>query len=262
MPINAISFYFLPAYVSSCKVFMSNATAKLQWWMDLDQELSNYIMKSTGVILDRVFMVSTHPHDVAPNKDEFNVNRHQLSNILDIRYLRSDNQETQNGRDVFIPYAVDASKHISSFEMTLTAREKFLFALCNEKYDEGVRLWRSKAYQLLKNHSLLLSEPHSNSSNSIVERSLSPADFTKALTHSDFCLILPGDTSSTGKLYKALFSGCIPVIFLSYRQQLPFQSFINWSAFSLVVLKEVINSPVKMTLLLQELLAIRSDPHR
>jgi hypothetical protein len=76
---------------------------------------------------------------------------------------------------------------------------------------------------------------------------------------SDFCAILPGDTTSTAKLYKAIFAGCIPIIFLSFPGELPFFHFIDWSKFSVIVAKDILNSAVSMNELLAYLQNIRKD---
>ena len=76
---------------------------------------------------------------------------------------------------------------------------------------------------------------------------------------SDFCVILPGDTSSSSKLYRAIFQGCIPVVFVSFYDQLPFSHFIDWSLFSVVLLKDVIYFEAALIELLQYLRLIRQN---
>jgi hypothetical protein len=67
------------------------------------------------------------------------------------------------------------------------------------------------------------------------------------------------DTPSTSKLYKALFSGCIPVVFVSFPSQLPFYLILDWSKIAIVVMKDLIRIPGKIDLLLAQLKKIRSN---
>eukprot|EP00981_Chlorochromonas_danica_P010543 scaffold3275_cov183-Ochromonas_danica.AAC.2 len=102
---------------------------------------------------------------------------------------------------------------------------------------EAFRLYRTRLYYHLKSLNL---------DNALISNNLKPAEFDKGMETSLFCLILPGDTPSTSKVYKSIFRGCIPVIFVSYPAQLPFYKFIDWYSFSLIFYKDDINYPHKI----------------
>ena len=72
-------------------------------------------------------------------------------------------------------------------------------------------------------------------------------------------LVREHSTGSTAKLYMAIFSGCIPIIFLSFKGQLPFIHFIDWTQFSVPVLKDIIKSPKALSELLAHLQSIRAN---
>ena len=91
---------------------------------------------------------------------------------------------------------------------------------------------------------------------------ISASLFDDALRNSDFCFILPGDTPSTSILYKAVFAGCIPVIFVAFpeqSEQLPFYLLLNYSSFSIVVCKDVVFSDEAISSLLAQLNTINQD---
>jgi len=254
---EALVIDFVPAYITSCRIYNMSRPAQIQWWVDLDAEINAFTvagLKGQIVPLDRIFIISTHPRNIPPTMD-FPLH-FRFRNLLELRYLRSDNHDTQNGRDIFVPYVLDTSYYSLNYEMTLTQRSFFLFANCLPKLNDKLRDWRGKAYNILKAHRLL------QSNNAIITRNISKLDFDNALVTSDFCFCLPGDTSSSSTLYKAIFSGCIPVIFVSNKKQLPFQSFIHWSSFSFIVLKDILNYPLRMNLLIVELHTVRNDYDR
>lgn len=165
--------------------------------------------------------------------------------------MRSDNQETPNGRDIFIPYVINFHQ-FKDDSLNQSKRPNFLFAPCNEKWDDRVRKWRVKAFSLLKNVSDSI----------VLDSGYDSKKFDIAMKTSDFCIILPGDTTSTSKCWKAIFSGCIPVLFLTNKQQLPYERFLDWSKFSIIVLKDILNQGNKFQLLLTRLQNIRNNPKR
>lgn len=61
-------------------------------------------------------------------------------------------------------------------------------------------------------------------------------DTAKTLLKSSFCLVAPGDTPSTRRLFDALAAGCVPVIFEDFKtiaDNLPFRNTINWSSIAI-----------------------------
>ena len=202
---------------------------RFDWWRELDAEVGKVAIKQ-DVILDRIFIISTHPHALPPPIVNGFPLHHDLRNVFDIRYVRSDNQETPNGRDIFVPHDINL-KHWQEGSLQLPRRPNFLFAPCLEKWDDRIRMWRVKAFNLLRN------VPDSI----VVNYDYDSKKFETAMKTSDFCIILPGDTTSTSKYWKAIYAGCIPVLFMTNRQQLPFNNFLDWSKFSIIVLKDILN---------------------
>jgi hypothetical protein len=237
---NGSVLYFLPVYGQP------STPSENIWYEDLNRAIMNIAVNHSiqGFKLDKTFMSASFPvmHIQYPHPN----NR----NFLDIRLLRSDPEYTTNGRDIFIPYI--ENRHFWSAKLTshVGTNTFFISGACRESTGtlENNRLWRTKVYKQWK-----------DTPNTIIKIKMSSAEFDKSLVESDFCLIIPGDTSSTAKLYKSIFAGCIPVIFVSFRAQLPFSHYLDWSKFSVVVVKDVIHSKIAMKELLLHLENIRSN---
>ena len=256
-----VPYFFLPAYPHSCKVIEFKKEEQIDWWKELDVQVNAYAMQHEDVTLDRIFIVSTHPHLVPPPiLDGLPLNK-ELRNVMDIRYMRSDNQETPNGRDVFVPHVVrfhhddyraGSGGMSPNLNQTVVRRQYFLFAPCLGKWDDRRRRWPAKAFNLLRNvsDSIVINDNHKYDSKK----------FDLAMKTSDFCIILPGATTSSVECWKAIFAGCIPVVFLTNKQQLPYDTFLDWSRFSIVVLKDILNKRRDFQILLQRLQDIRNNP--
>jgi hypothetical protein len=218
-----------------------------QFWVNVDKEITSFIANDAPrtFSLDRSFIV-----DVAIFKAPSpTINRYR--NVQDVRYFRLDQSYSVNGRELYLPYTVLVEKYNTSLDFA-HHDEHFIFAPCNvarDEQDNPTRNWRPRAYNLLKD------VPHSI----VTLDGIPKADFNLAMRQSTFCFILPGDTPSTSKLYKAIFAGCIPVVFVSFYHQLPFSQVINWSAFAVVVLRDIINAKEDMEHLVHKLQAIRAD---
>ena len=224
------------------------------WWNDIDKELNRIATDASypTFALDRTMFASSFP-TATLRKIHAGVR-----NIADVRYMRLDNDLTVNGRDVFVPYIIDPSrwrpntlKNVTQAELSGQDKIFFLSAVCREAYWDVHRIWRTKLYNQWRD------QP-----NSMVGYSVAEAVYEHAWKNSHFCVILPGDTGSTAKLYMAIFAGCIPVIFLSFRRALPFIDYLDWSLFSVPVLKDIINHKAAMAQLAAHLRAIQQDAHR
>eukprot|EP01039_Chlorochromonas_danica_P008668 gene8668-biopygen4394 len=117
---------------------------------------------------------------------------------------------TPNGRDVFIPYLTKPPARFNdlmSNDDLLGRRKYVLMAPLREcpGLGEVRRLFRTRLYSHLK--SLHLEK-------ALISNNMTSVEFDEGMENSLFCLILPGDTPGTAKVYKAIFRGCIPVIFL------------------------------------------------
>eukprot|EP01038_Epipyxis_sp_PR26KG_P004444 gene4444-6286_t len=246
------NYYFLPAFPNICQAF-SSIRLNYSWWYSLDGVVQSVSKKTPNLWLDRVFMSSPFPHaqPVAFNP--------RMRNMGDIRYFRLDPQKTVQGREVYIPYSVSSAWFAAGDP--LQPRNRFMFGLLNERSfmnDDKIRKWREN----LRNS--LNSIKNNNSTKHIMQnnyfpKSLPNNQFMTEMKDSDFCLIVPGDTDSTSRLYKAIFSGCIPIVFLTYPSELPFSHFVNWKAFSIVLMKDMINRPNEIRALYKELSKLREN---
>ena len=215
-------FFFIPACI---KIGWPDE----DWWLELDKEILRFAENETNsFILDRSFMSATFALSTAGTFN--NKNR----NIHDVRKLRSDNDRSENSREIFVPYNMNFSYYDGLRQKSQIARTNFLFAPCRESAGmlEFHRWWRTKAFKVLQ-----------NAPNSIVNMKMSENEFESAMLSSTFCFSIPGDISSVQKMWRYIFSGCIPVVFVSFKGQLPFNSFIDWNSFSVILLKDVINDP-------------------
>ena len=236
---NESDLYFVPAFQPS------GLTTDGKFWDLMDKELAA-IPPYNGFALDKSFIAATQPSTAQQE-----IHNHRR-NIMDLRYLRSDNDRSPNARDVYVPYVYDG--HVmqqTSSDSGLHQKKHFICGVCREAGGLGElqRNWRTQLFKLWQ-----------NVPNSLIKQDFSEDEMVKAYHTSDFCLILPGDTSSTMKLYKAIFAHCIPVIFVSFPGQLPFYSILDWSKFSVVVYKDLIHSASGMQELLTLLTSIRDDP--
>lgn len=229
-------FYFLPVYSFICQNRAFNRMDKL-----LESYINTENNNKQVFALDRTFIIISHPTD-SPQPYS-----HQV-NMLSIRILRVDNYRSFNGRDSFIPYTVNITEFITP---EVEKRRNFIFAPCNKGPADmdNSREFRRKPCEVWKD------TPDSL----ISSRKISSQDFNRAMRRSDFCVILPGDTPGTAKLYKAIFSGCIPVYFVSSKAQLPFSRFLNWNKFAVIVQKETIHNEKMMMALSRYLFNIRNS---
>eukprot|EP00981_Chlorochromonas_danica_P010382 scaffold3161_cov247-Ochromonas_danica.AAC.17 len=198
--------------------------------------MKNPLSHEVDFTLDKTFCVDTNPLETIP--------LHQLNwwfrYVQDIHHFRSDYILTPNGRDVFIPYVVKQPANpgnLMSNENLLDRRKHAIMAPLREAGGRGesYRLYRTRLYSHLQTLRL---------EKALISDNMTRAEFDEET--SLFCLILPDDTPSTAKVYKAIFRGCIPVIFVSFPVQLPFYEFIDWNSFSLIFYKDDINHPHKI----------------
>eukprot|EP00981_Chlorochromonas_danica_P016113 scaffold15735_cov308-Ochromonas_danica.AAC.1 len=116
---------------------------------------------------------------------------------------------TPNGRDVFIPYLTAPPARFNdlmSNDDLLGRRKNVLMAPLRESPGLGEvrRLFRTRLYSYLQTLHL---------EKAVISNNMTSLEFDEGMETSLFCLILPGDTPGTAKLYKAIFRGCIPVVF-------------------------------------------------
>lgn len=246
--------FFFPALYSGLKEL-----DKKPFLVSLDEALERAVTtKGSHVVLDRTFWPLTHPLYTK----RLRLVDSRWRNLLDLRLLRVDQDFGTNGRDVMVPYLMNAQYYAHLANWTDGRRNISINGFLREA-GGGIdhrRQWRSK----LNNDFAQWAEAELRQPNAsdlrrqfvtrsrVTEDDVSGDDFVRAYAASDFCMIVPGDTSSTAKLFKALFSGCIPVVFVSFPQQLPFYHFVDWHRFSVVVYKDEIRSPEHLDAHLQK----------
>jgi hypothetical protein len=238
--------FFFPALYSGLKEL-----DKKPLLVSLDEALERAATtKGSHVVLDRTFWPLTHPL----HTKRLRMVDSRWRNLLDLRLLRVDQDFGTNGRDVMVPYIVNARYHAQLANWTDTGRRNTSINGFLREAGGGIdhhRQWRAKLSNDFAQWAAaeLRQLDASDLRRQFLTRSRVTADevsgdeFVHAYATSDFCMIVPGDTSSTAKLFKALFSGCIPVVFVSFPQQLPFYHFVDWRRFSVIVYKDEIRSP-------------------
>jgi hypothetical protein len=210
---------------------------------------------SSGFSTDRAILSSLFPHDHPPLIEGMGMEN--LRYTHDLRYLRVDFSFTPNGRDIMVPFRLNYFEYenLESYRerrLDPKPRQHFFFAPCNEMWSDRLRKWREKGYNFLSSL---------NMSDSIVVQRVPESEFKEALMTSDFLFVFPGDYPVSYKMYKAILSGCIPVIFISSISDLPFIHFMDWSTFSIVVEKDILNSKEAMKSLVVLMERIRADSH-
>jgi hypothetical protein len=243
---------------------------------ETNSSASNNGNNNLDFILENSFLAASYLDQTKP----LQYLNHFTRNVRDLRFLRVDNELTPNGRDVFIPYHVSRIKYqaLTGINTTLNtdprtrpmiyrntihhtinhfqlfkSRKYFFMAACREPPGggENTRRYRSVVFDQLKDFP-----------GALVSKSMTNYQFDYGMLNADFCFILPGDTSSTSKLYKAIYSNCIPVIFLSYPSQLPFHHFVDWKKFTIIVYKDVIRNSEKLFAFIEYLRNIRENRER
>lgn len=231
---SEVELFYLPTAGSAKEL------AQFDWWAKLDRDIQSFAQSRNNLnfVLDHTFMVATFPLQTRP----IQFIHKRVRNVRDLRIFRSDNDMTPNGREIYVPYSIIRRKFQVIYPPNLKNhaypdRKYLFFAVCREAKAAGedVRRFRTVFY-----HHLTNSQLKTITSASIISQNLTSTEFNQALLESTFCFIIPGDTPSTSKLYKAIFSGCIPVIFVAFPTQLPFFSLIDWSKFSIIFYKDMI----------------------
>lgn len=221
------------------------------WYVGLHKELTTVLQEpSLGYInLDQIFVGFSFP--IAYGRDNIYA---KSRNMYDIRTLRVDADLANNGREVYVPYAEskalirDVNPNVT--EIYAEAKRPYLLFAPTRESVGGLDLRQYRT--MLFNEWKALPD-------SITTNEISDDKFKEALLTSDFCIILPGDTMSTGKLNKAIWMGCIPVIFASFKYALPFSKLINYNMFAITVFKDIAYSSDGLKDLVEYLNCIREN---
>lgn len=214
-------------------------------WIQLDTAIGN-MRKMMNMTLNHGFIAGcSHPNTLVALRSFYPLVR----NVADLFILRVDGDNTlSNGRNIYIPYIVNVD--MQDYHSYDEERKYLIMAACRETlFHKDNRFWRS----------LLYKQWHELAPKSNISTLLNHDEFDSVLANSEFCVVTPGDTTSSSKLYKALFYGCIPIIFISHYAQLPFYKFIRWSSFSIIVYKDVIYNDQMMMKLLHHVVMLRQN---
>ena len=74
---------------------------------------------------------------------------------------------------------------------------------------------------------------------------------------SEFCLVVPGDTTSSSRLSKFIFAGCVPVVVTPSPTLLPFSNILNWSSFCVLADTSELVTNQSRAALYQRILEVR-----
>ena len=91
---------------------------------------------------------------------------------------------------------------------------------------------------------------------SLSSMSLRPIQYQQRLLMSKYCLILRGDTTSSKRLFSAIFTGCVPVI-ISDGLKLPFSSIIDYSTFTITFPESIVHDVASLFVYLREVPSTR-----
>lgn len=232
--------FFVPTMVPQDTYALERET-----WVKIDGSITQ-MRKLMKITTSHGFMAgATHPNTLVALRSFYS----QVRNIADLFVFRVDGENTLNyGRNIYVPYVINID--MQDFASYDEERKYLIMAACRETmFHKDNRIWRSRLYERWHNVA-----PKSN-----ISLLLNHDEFDDVLANSEFCAILPGDTASTSKLYKALFLGCIPVIFVSYFGQLPFHKFLKWSDFAIIVYKDILYNFHKMDALLNHIIMVRQN---
>ena len=248
---DAKRLYFLPAFPSQCvntkwdqwnriqewihsfsyQKYVGNTCYQEHWWSDLNKKLQELIEKSEGALDPaHIFMASTFPHHVpkehvwADNERASflspKIGQGSYSHLLEISYLRVDSANAINMRQIIVPYVISRNAYKAGRNELRT----HLFFVST----------REAAGHNDENHLRTRAKYFLSKDGVVGGSSLKSTDFTGLARTSTFCAVVPGDTSSTSRLSKFVFTGCVPVIFCPSIFSLPFARFVNWPEFALI----------------------------
>lgn len=216
--------FFLPFYTKACHLHLLDD--KLQsHWNHVNTFVWEYVRNQEipSFVLDKAFMVALYATNYPNNPARTQLPNEKFRTLYDLRYLRFDNYQTVNARDVYMPYT---STKVSW--ATDLRTNSYLYQCKNDKATNTQ--WHKRACQAIKKTFPTAKE--------LEDPSFS--NHTEAWLGSDFCFIFPENTPSSPHLFKAIAEGCIPVFFSAFKDQLPFIRFIDWTKFSIIVLKDIV----------------------
>lgn len=128
----------------------------------------------------------------------------------------------------YYPYISTSNINIRKYE--------FLFSfLGNDRPPNG---YRSLFRKSLTNY---INTPNKNENFFFPSKFIDYASFILTFASSEFCIFLPGDTSSSSKLFKFIAIGCIPVI-ISDNLLLPYEKYIDYSQISIRFPESIVNN--------------------
>jgi hypothetical protein len=185
-----------------------------------------------------------------------------MRTLLDIRWLRVDGEKSINSRQLMVPYVV-AQPQVPSSVRKYESRRHLLFvaAKVSNAFSSGMeeRNWRAQSARFFSINGTVGRAPHHRVT--LLDHQLTQEEFSNYTWKSHFCLLIPGDTGSSARLYKYMFSGCIPVVLMSSPELLPFNRFVNWTAFSVVRDVSILYSLARMRQLVAHLRSIAAEIH-
>lgn len=243
---------FVPAYPNFClfqRPTCHNHTnhCDSQWWYGLNEQVAK--AHQSNIPSNRLFGACTYP-GMSPRFSACKDNHerpglfHRMTQLLHMQWLRVTKDVPFASREVVVPYVVNASL----VPFSLEPRMHLLFVPSrNSPGRAGTSFMRWFSHQLLEYPNVVGGD------------NLTSSAFDTFAATSEFCLVVPGDTTSTSRLSKFIFAGCVPVVVTPSPTLLPFSNILNWSSFCVLADTSELVTNQSRAALYQRILEVRDQ---
>jgi len=256
---------FVPAYTNFClflrpKCHNQTNVCDSQWWYGLNEQVVKAHQRN--IPSNRLFGACTYPL-MSPRWSACADNHerpglfHRMTQLMHMQWLRVDKDVPFASREVVVPYVVNASL----VPLSLEPRMHLLFVASRKSPGvgwtwtvgssrHGVHVRRSQSMRKISHQ--MLEYP-----NVVGGDNLTSSAFDTFAATSEFCLVVPGDTTSTSRLSKFIFAGCVPVVVTPSPTLLPFSNILNWSSFCVLADTSELVTNQSRAALYQRILEVR-----
>ena len=241
---------FVPAYANYCtfrrpKCHNQTNVCDSQWWYGLNEQVAK--AHQSNIPSNRLFGACTYPGMTPrrsacawkPNDIERPGLYHRMTQLMHMQWLRVDKDVPFASREVVVPYVVNASL----VPLSLEPRMHLLFVA--SRNSPGRLGMRKISHQMLEYPNVVGGDNVKSSA------------FDTFAATSEFCLVVPGDTTSTSRLSKFIFAGCVPVVVTHSPTLLPFSNILNWSSFCVLADTSELVTNQSQAALYQRILEVR-----
>ena len=248
---------FVPAYTNFCLFRLSrchnHTNCDSQWWFGLNEQVAK--AHQSSIPSNRLFGASTYPL-MSPRRSACADNHerpglfHQMTQLVHMQWLRVDKDLPFASREVVVPYVVNASR----VPFSLEPRTHLLFVASRDS-PGIIRTGRAAGTGFMRK----LSHQMLEYPNVVGGNKLNSSAFDTFAATSEFCLVVPGDTTSTSRLSKFIFAGCVPVVVTPSPTLLPFSNILNWSSFCVLADTSELVTNQSRAALYQRILEVRDE---